>query len=315
MSRFFSSRITTHTKNITLFLPLVVIGFLYNPMQVLAEVLVTTDPALIESFQSGNQVLDFDEITVPPAPSPCFILLDPNEYLSEGIIISATADGSDQTHVARLPGCGGFGNAGSLPNIIGGGTSPNTGWRETIRFDFPSETQAIGAQTDGSGSRTMLTAYDSIGNIIDSVSGNEGQFMGISAPGISFALWEWVSDQGAHGFSLDNVTFTAPDDHVTPVPDTVVLAAILLNQNVPNPFNPSTLISYELENDGPMKLEVFDVAGRLVKVLAHENQSKGRHQLTWYGRNKDGQMAATGVYYYRLSADGESQTRRMLLVK
>jgi endonuclease I len=102
---------------------------------------------------------------------------------------------------------------------------------------------------------------------------------------------------------------------LTPVPDAEVLASIQLHQNVPNPFNPSTLISYELAEDGPVKLEIFDVAGRLVKVLAQEIQTQGSHQLNWYGRNQDGQMAATGVYFYRLTAEGESQTRRMLLVK
>ncbi len=99
------------------------------------------------------------------------------------------------------------------------------------------------------------------------------------------------------------------------VPDANVVASILLHQNVPNPFNPSTVISYELQQNGPVRLEVFDVAGRLVNTLVNDNQTEGHHELNWYGRNREGRIAPTGVYFYRLSAEGGSVTKRMLLVK
>jgi len=102
---------------------------------------------------------------------------------------------------------------------------------------------------------------------------------------------------------------------LSPVPDAEMMASVLLHQNVPNPFNPSTVISYELQQDGPVQLQVFDVAGRLVDVLVSGNQTMGHHELSWYGRDQKGQAAATGVYFYRLTAGGESQTKRMMLVK
>jgi endonuclease I len=98
-------------------------------------------------------------------------------------------------------------------------------------------------------------------------------------------------------------------------PESVVVATILLHQNVPNPFNPSTTISYELKEAGPVRLEVYDVAGHLVRQLVQETQSAGHHQLNWNGRSQQGQMCSAGVYFYRIQADGESSTRRMLLVK
>ncbi|MBW2690635.1 MAG: T9SS type A sorting domain-containing protein, partial [Deltaproteobacteria bacterium] len=81
------------------------------------------------------------------------------------------------------------------------------------------------------------------------------------------------------------------------------------------PINPSTIISYELNHDGFVQLQLFDVAGRLVKVLVQEEQLFGRHQLNWNGRNEDGQISAAGVYFYQLIAEGQNQTRRMVLVK
>ncbi len=145
-------------------------------------VVSTTNPALIAAFQLDRTVLDFDEITV--GASPCFVLLDPNQYAAQGIVIRAQADGSTQTHVAQVPECGTFGSFLSPPNVIGGGTTaadPN--WRETIRFDFPALANAIGANNDGTGSRTTLTAYRADDTVIAAVSGDQG-------------------------FSLDNVTFS-----------------------------------------------------------------------------------------------------------
>ena len=167
----------------------------------------TTDPALIAAFQLDRTVLDFDEITV--GASPCFVLLDPNQYAAQGIVIRAQADGSTQTHVAQLPECGTFGSFLSPPNVIGGGTTatdPN--FRETIRFDFPELANAIGANNDGTGSRTTLTAYRADDTVIAAVSGDQGFFMGIDEPNIAYALWTWDFDQSVPGFSLDNVTFS-----------------------------------------------------------------------------------------------------------
>ena len=104
-----------------------------------------------------------------------------------------------------------------------------------------------------------------------------------------------------------------PELSAVPGADTVVLA--LLHQNVPNPFNPSTTISYELQQDGPVQLEVYDVAGRLVSLLVQQVQAEGSYEMVWHGRDVEGRMAPTGIYFYRLTAGGESQTRRMLLVK
>ncbi len=102
---------------------------------------------------------------------------------------------------------------------------------------------------------------------------------------------------------------------LSPVPHPSYPAAVVLHQNVPNPFNPTTTISYELDTAGPVDLQVFDLAGRLVKTLHHGTESAGHHEKVWQGRDRLGRPVATGVYFYRLRADNEVQTRRMLLAK
>ncbi len=83
-----------------------------------------------------------------------------------------------------------------------------------------------------------------------------------------------------------------------------------LSQNYPNPFNPSTTIRYNLPRSGSVKLAVFDVMGREVETLVNERQAAGSYEATF-----DGSGFASGVYFYRLTAEGYRETRKMFLVK
>ncbi|PID79514.1 hypothetical protein CSB20_10065 [bacterium DOLZORAL124_64_63] len=98
-------------------------------------------------------------------------------------------------------------------------------------------------------------------------------------------------------------------------PETPVVATILLHQNTPNPFNPATTIRYELDNEGPVQLRVFDLKGRLVRTLVDGRQEAGPHEQLWNGRDRQGQPAPAGVYFYRLRSGEASRTKRMMLVK
>lgn len=88
-----------------------------------------------------------------------------------------------------------------------------------------------------------------------------------------------------------------------------------LQPNRPNPFNPQTSIRYQLAVDGPVTLRVFDAAGRLVRTLVDERQTRGSHEVTWDGRDGDGQRAASGVFLCRLEAGGLTRMTRMTLLK
>ena len=95
----------------------------------------------------------------------------------------------------------------------------------------------------------------------------------------------------------------------------VRLPGVTLSPNVPNPFNPSTAITFRLPAPGPVSLEVFDMRGRRVKVLFRGGAEQGNHTVYWDGTGVDGRRLASGVYFYRLQAGQESITRKMILVK
>jgi hypothetical protein len=102
----------------------------------------------------------------------------------------------------------------------------------------------------------------------------------------------------------------------TPVSDVDLPAPVTrLEQNFPNPFNPSTRIDYSLAADRSMTIEVFNVQGRRVRVLVAGPRTAGPHQVVWYGRDDLGRQVASGVYFYRLQAGQHRELKRMLLLK
>jgi hypothetical protein len=92
--------------------------------------------------------------------------------------------------------------------------------------------------------------------------------------------------------------------------------SVALEQNVPNPFNPTTSISFTLLRDANVRLDIFDNRGRLVRELVSGPRPAGRQTAIWDGRGDDGLPAGSGVYFYRLEVAGElSGTRRMVLIR
>jgi hypothetical protein len=99
-------------------------------------------------------------------------------------------------------------------------------------------------------------------------------------------------------------------------PPPVIPSEFALHPNVPNPFNPTTEIRFDVPAGGArLTLAVYDVSGRLVKTLVSGYQNEGRKQVTWNGRNQQDQQVSTGVYFYRLTAADFRQTRKMVLIK
>jgi len=85
--------------------------------------------------------------------------------------------------------------------------------------------------------------------------------------------------------------------------------------NYPNPFNPSTTISYELPDDGHVQLTVYNLKGQLVRHLLNQRKSIGPHSILWDGKDSSGKSCSSGIYYYRLSHSGKSITKKMLMLK
>jgi subtilisin family serine protease len=91
--------------------------------------------------------------------------------------------------------------------------------------------------------------------------------------------------------------------------------ALLLDPNYPNPFNPTTWIPFYLPADGRATLKVFDVNGRLVKVVRDRWLRRGPHSVLWDGTDESGAQVSSGVYFCELVQGAERQTRKLTLVR
>jgi hypothetical protein len=88
-----------------------------------------------------------------------------------------------------------------------------------------------------------------------------------------------------------------------------------LDQNMPNPFRPSTTIRYALAQAGEVELVIYNVAGARVRTLVSGQQPAGRRYAIWDGRDEAGRRVGDGVYFYSLRSGKLEASRKMLLLK
>ncbi|MBI3873406.1 MAG: choice-of-anchor L domain-containing protein [candidate division Zixibacteria bacterium] len=96
---------------------------------------------------------------------------------------------------------------------------------------------------------------------------------------------------------------------------TTVPRGFHLAQNYPNPFNAATIIDYSLGRDAKVRLEIVDPLGRHVATLVDQMQTAGDHQVQWDGTDGSGHSAASGTYFYRLTAGELTEARAMVLLR
>ena len=93
-----------------------------------------------------------------------------------------------------------------------------------------------------------------------------------------------------------------------------------LYQNYPNPFNPETWIPFELSKESDVKIEIYDISGRLIRELNLGRLEAGRYisrdsAAYWDGRNQNGELVSSGIYYYVIQAGQFRQMRKMVILK
>jgi hypothetical protein len=146
----------------------------------------------------------------------------------------------------------------------------------------------------------------------------------------SLCMWRWTgtSWDGPKSYSSRDLTqnwitvadqtnfsdwILTDEDPATGIED--LPSRFYLSANYPNPFNPTTTISYEIARPSHVRLDVYNAAGQLVRVLVDSRKSEGRYRMEWDGLDTRGMQAASGVYFYRLKAGEFEQTRKMVLVR
>jgi hypothetical protein len=117
-------------------------------------------------------------------------------------------------------------------------------------------------------------------------------------------------------FSGNESAAASPSQSPTSARGNLLPNAFALLPNVPNPFNPSTVIPFNVPRGGGIvTMDVYDVVGRRVRMLRNGVAAEGRHEVSWDGRNDRGQRVASGVYLVRMRANSVEQVRKVVLAK
>ena len=111
------------------------------------------------------------------------------------------------------------------------------------------------------------------------------------------------------------VQFAQPNNLVKTEKEEGLPVGIRLNQNFPNPFNPSTTINYEIISEGLVNITVYDLLGSEIVQLVNQVEQPGNRSVRWDGRDQQGNIVNGGVYVYRLTIGNHTETKKMVFLK
>lgn len=126
---------------------------------------------------------------------------------------------------------------------------------------------------------------------------------------------ENVSSPAATMYADFKVSLTSGSDDDTDDGGGVLPDRFTVRQNYPNPFNPSTTISFYTPSAAHARVTVYNILGEVVSVLLDEDVAAGNTEVEWDGRNDSGSSAASGIYLYLVKVGGQTQMKKMILVR
>jgi len=304
----------------------------YTGIAVLAGSKGTVSDCLIKGTDTGVWVVANDSLTI----SGCVV----DSSTTNGIwcLGSNATMSADTVSNATI---GVFCSAAASPGISGGTwiKSNSAG----VKCDGYSNASIRNTKISGNGDG--VTALNSVPDLgytgADSCSGsggeggnsfksNSGYHVSNLTPGNTIVAecnyWGPLGPK-ANKFSgtVDYDPYTTSDplpvsgDGLKPEPekrDPVLPKSFALHRNYPNPFNPSTIVRYDVPAPGgDVDLAVFSVRGQLVKRLASGHHPPGVHSLVWEGRNRRGESVSSGIYFLRMKSRGFDKTIKLVLLK
>jgi len=128
-----------------------------------------------------------------------------------------------------------------------------------------------------------------------------------------------TTNGGTHVFDLSEILYVDFSyESIDDFEDLFSKIPIKLMQNYPNPFKPnheSTVIQFNLKKTGITEVSIYNVKGQKVRTLTRENMQIGDHSLQWNGKNENGKLVASGVYFYSVTQDEKQVTKKMIIMK
>lgn len=213
----------------------------------------------------------------------------PSEYVP-GQTYSVSISHNGGTSIRQFNGSCRIGTGSENAGTIEAGTN-------TATYNTSGETNGIHLSSSSLNSATFswTAPSDGTGDVTLYIAGHQGSSSGANTEltMVSLEIATAVGEDGSQAI---------PDEYK-------------LNDNFPNPFNPTTSIEFDLPRNSHVTIEIFNLLGRKVTQLADEEYPAGSHRVIWNGMSSDGQMVSTGIYFYRIVAGDFIDTKKMLLLK
>jgi len=301
------------------------------------DTLVTVDSTYRRSFGSDLRALTNPSVSID-GQGDYLIIWAEKERGASTFIKGQKLDSRAETvgSVFQVPGV----EMGALPvfGSLGGGRFA-VAWLDTLGHKMRVMAQVLEIEFHTVGGKVKLPDLQSEampvmahieGNVSDSVAvDGRGYFSFTTLVAGNYRFWLTsggdVLPAELSAFSLKAGDPPAVDLGLVANLDDAAAAARLprsrgfaLHQNAPNPFNPSTAISFELGDEKNLRqvtLSIYDLRGRLVLELFSGQLDGGSHSFTWKGTDSRGRPVASGIYLYRLKAGSEVAVRKMILIK
>jgi len=175
-------------------------------------------------------------------------------------------------------------------------------WGNQSYVDFPSNQTKYGLVRDGDWGQASIPVEDI-----------RGEFIDLRMLSYEFVILE-VNGASCQ-FGLDDIYWSGGGEVLAISNFNTLLDRFVLKDNYPNPFNPLTLISYELPSDILVNITIYDMIGKKVKTLVNSLQTAGYKSIKWDATNNRNEPVSAGVYLYTIEAGDYSQTKKMVLLK
>ena len=148
----------------------------------------------------------------------------------------------------------------------------------------------------------------------DLIIDNESAFDGLLVPAV-YEDWEdvWKEGPGMWWVGMDSTKGIITSNPVNVAGTTP--SEFSVTQNVPNPFNPTTIIEFQIPRPSHITLKIFNMLGEEIKTLAENNYPAGSHTLTWNGTDNAGIEVTSGVYFYRLQSENFVESKKLIFLK
>lgn len=175
-------------------------------------------------------------------------------------------------------------------------------WGNQSYVDFPSNQMTYGLVRNGNWGQASIPVQEIRGEFID-LRMLSYEFVILEVNGASCQL------------GLDDIYWSGGGEVLEISDFNTTLDQFVLEDNYPNPFNPMTLINYELLIDGIVNITVYDMMGRKIKTLINQSQTAGYKSVWWDASDSKSQGVPAGVYFYTIQIRDRIETRKMIFLK